>query len=327
MFVFDCVLHAYDNSDNNLRDDLPDAELARAIGNFAPLREAVHGPDDKGGSGYQTHHRWTPEELYDIEFSGTSVDLAMAQTVPVFDWYRDGMAPVSANYEFASKYPDKVLFCGGIDPVYHGGTAFDEMTRQKEEWGARAFKFYNAHVDGKTWACDDREVAYPVYEHAQDLGVDVLQFHKGFQLGTSNIEDLRPNDIQRAARDFPDMKFVIYHLGVPYFEECLSIAARFPNVYLALSANVAYGYLRPRVFYKQLGYLLSEVGADRLFFGSETPILGNPEPQIQFVRDLKMPEQLQDDYGFPEITEDDKRKILGENFAKLLNIPIPVAQA
>lgn len=322
MFVFDCVVHAYDNSDNNLRDDVRDSKLARAIGNFTWVREALHGPDDEWRT-ERALHRWTPDELYDMEFGGTSVDMAMAQTVPVFDWYRDGLAPVAANYAFASKYPDKVIFCGGVDPGFHGAGVLDEMTRQKEEWGARAFKFYNAHAHGKTWACDDEKVAYPMYEHARGLGIDVVQFHKGMQLGTSNIEDLRPNDIQRAAVDFPDMKFVLYHLGVPYFEETLSIAARFPNVYLALSGNVALGIVRPRVFYKQLGFLLSEVGSDRLFFGSETPILGSPEAQIQFIRDLEMPEQLQEDYGFPDITDLDKRKILGESFARLMNIPVP----
>jgi hypothetical protein len=36
-----------------------------------------------------------------------------------------------------------------------------------------------------------------------------------------------------------------------------------------------------------------------------------------------MPEDLKDGYGFPDMTELDKRRILGENFAKLFDVPIP----
>jgi uncharacterized protein len=32
---------------------------------------------------------------------------------------------------------------------------------------------------------------------------------------------------------------------------------------------------------------------------------------------------LRSGYGYPQITMDDKRMILGENFAKLMNIDIP----
>ena len=105
------------------------------------------------------------------------------------------------------------------------------------ELGAVSLKFYNGHVD-KSWRCDDEKLAYPLYERARELGIKVLQFHKGNPFGTENIEQLRPNDLQCAARDFPDLTFVIHHLAMPYFDECVNIAARFPNIYLALSATV-----------------------------------------------------------------------------------------
>ena len=62
----------------------------------------------------------------------------------------------------------------------------------------------NAHVD-ESWRCDDRELAYPLYERCLELGVTVLQFHKGIPFGLMNVEDLRPNDLQRPARDFPEI--------------------------------------------------------------------------------------------------------------------------
>jgi hypothetical protein len=41
--------------------------------------------------------------------------------------------------------------------------------------------------------------------------------------------------------------------------------------------------------------------------------------------DLEIPEDLQEDYGFPQITEEDKRKILGLNFARLMGVEVPAA--
>ena len=52
------------------------------------------------------------------------------------------------------------------------------MQRQVEEMGARSFQFYNAHIDGKSWRCDDEAVAYPLYEQAMRLGIDVVQFQQ-----------------------------------------------------------------------------------------------------------------------------------------------------
>src|SRR5688572_12491739 len=120
MFIFDCVLHAYDVSDDNLLPK-PGAELARAVSangggkNLPSIRQMAQGPDSETGFPHP-YHRWTAEELYAIEFENTSVDVAMAQTIPVFDWFEHGLAPVQANYEMSAKYPDQVLFAGGVDP-------------------------------------------------------------------------------------------------------------------------------------------------------------------------------------------------------------------
>lgn len=320
-FVFDCVIHAYNMSDANLLDR-PDAQLGRS--SILKLGEDTRAPGS--AEGYSTFAQaWTHKDLWDMVFVRSNTDLAMAQTVPIFDWFRDGFAPVDAQYAFAAAYPDQVLFCGGVDPSYHRSAVRDEMERQVKEMNARSFKFYNAHVDGKTWRCDDESVAYPMYEQAKRLGIRVLQFHKGIPFGNQNMEDLRPNDLQKAARDFPDLTFVIHHLALPYFDECVSIGARFPNVYLALSGITSLYFIRPKSFLMQLGQLLAEVGADKLLWGSEAALMGCPQPYLEAFWNLQIPEDLQEDYGFPQITEEEKRKILGFNFARLMEVEVPVA--
>ncbi|HZQ06749.1 MAG TPA: amidohydrolase family protein, partial [Anaerolineae bacterium] len=274
IFIFDNVVHMYDMSENNLKSR-PDTSIAQnhvlRVGGIARAAQETEK--------YRPFARqWTTADLGQLLFEDSATDMAMAQVVPLFDWWKDGFAPVRAQYEFARAYPDRVLFCGGVDPGFQGVEGAQEsMREQVEMMGARSFKFYNAHIDGNSWRCDDKHLAYPLYEEALKLGVDVFQFHKGVPLGPVNIEDLRPNDLQAPARDFPSAQFIIHHLGMPYFEETLSIASRFPNVFLALSGNINACLLAPRAVQEQLGRLLLYCGAEKLLWGSEAPLYGSPQ--------------------------------------------------
>ena len=56
--------------------------------------------------------------------------------------------------------------------------------------------------------------------------------------------------------------------------------------------------------------------------GLERPLLGNPQPMIDWFWNMQIDEELQDRYGFPEITETDKRRVLGENQARMFGVDI-----
>jgi predicted TIM-barrel fold metal-dependent hydrolase len=319
IFVFDNAIHCYDMSEENLREDRWDAAHAHDL--------LLAGGDGGRWAGYndgsiEFERKWTIEDLHELVFLHSPTDIAMAQTVPLFDWYRDSWAPVLTQHAMAERYPDQVMFCGGVDPLYHGiDGALDQLDWQIKELGARSIKFYNAHVD-ESWACDDREVAYPLYERCQDLGVTVLQFHKGIPFGLMNVEHLRPNDLQRPARDFPDLNFVIHHLAVPYFDEAVSIAGRFPNVYLSLAANLNFTLIAPRLVQQQVGQLLQMVGSEKLCYASDAPFSGGPAPYLRAFMDLEIPEDLCDGYGYPQITRQDRENILGLTFARLMGVDV-----
>lgn len=335
VFIFDNVVHMYDMSDDNLR--APNSSIDR-LGHLKIGARTRRGdpnqprhPEKEAaanglGDGYA--RRWKAEDLGEVVFGDGLTDMAMAQAVVLYDIYKDGFAPVRAQYEFAQAYPDKVLFCGGVDPMYPNKLGpLGEMERQVEEMGARSFKFYNAHVDDMSWRCDDRKIAYPIYEQAQKLGINVIQFHKGFPISRSPLDTLSPTDLERPARDFPDLTFVIHHLALPYFEECVYLAARYPNVALALSGTMHLAFTAPWDLKVYLGRLLRDVGADRMLWGSEAPITGNPRPAIEWFWNLAIDDELQQRHGYPQITEKDKRKILGLNQARLFNVDVEAAIA
>jgi len=248
----------------------------------------------------------------------------MAQTVPQFGFWKNAFSPAEANYRLKEAYPDRILFCGGVDPVWHGVEgAVRELERQVTEWGAVSMKFYQAHSNGLSWRIDDRKIAYPMWEKCLELGINNVQFHKGSPFGFEPMEALMPYDLQQAALDFPEMTFIIHHLGDPYIDESISIAGRNENVWMALSALVNVYPVMPREFWMRFGKCLAFVGPEKLLYGSEAFIWPNVQGYIDIMMNEQMPEDLQDGYGFPEITDEMRRMIMGENFARLLGIDIP----
>jgi uncharacterized protein len=320
MYVFDNVIHAYDLSDSNLREDVPSATTARdhMVGALGPRRR--QSPDE-------LKREWLVQDMYHLVFETSGTDLAMAQVVPIYDWYKDWFAPIQRQWELAQAHPHRVLFCGGVDPRLDGiEGAKQTIKMQAVEMGSKSMKFYNGHRD-HSWRCDDPEVAFPLYEACRSNGIEVLQFHKGIPFGDQNMEDLKPNDIQGAARAFPDMKFIIHHLAYPYIDETISIAARFPNVYLALSGTISLFMIAPRRLQEVMGRLLFEVGSSKLLWGSEAALVGSPQPYLRLLADLQIADDLRDGYGYPQITRADKEAILGGNFARMLGIDLPAAVA
>jgi predicted TIM-barrel fold metal-dependent hydrolase len=319
MLVFDNAIHVYDASDKNVRDERTDSRYSRdwltQLGGLAGW-PGIDKPAE------ELRRRWTIEEVYDLVFVQSTTDLAMVQVVPMFEWYRDMFAPVETQHAMAAKYPERVIFCGGVDPLNPDvDTALAALDYQINTLGARSIKFYNGHADGG-WRCDDRELAYPLYDKCLELGVDIVQFHKGVPFGMQPVEYLRPVDLQAAARDFPEMRFIIHHLALPYFEECVSVASRFPNIYLSLAGNINAYYIAPRQVQTQIGRLLLEVGPDKLLWGSDAALLGPPQPYLDAILELEIPEDLRDGYGYPQFTREDKEKFLGLNFARMLGIDV-----
>ena len=318
MFIFDNVVHMYDNTDANVVA----GEGVRGAGNLAGFGQVLSNaqyPYNEDFLGTE----FPVEEAHRILFEESQTDLAMAQTVPLFGWWREGFSPAARQYALKEAYPDRVLFCGGVDPLFQGVEgAVRELERQVTEWGAVSMKFYQAHRKGLSWRADDPKLAYPLWEKCLELGINTVQFHKGVPFGTERMEDMKPNDLQDAATDFPELTFIIHHLGDPYVEETISIAARNPNIWLALSAWINIYPIMPTEAMHRLGKALMYVGPDRLLWGSEAFIWPNVQGYIELFADLEMPEELMDGYGYPQITSDMKKKIFGLNFASLLGIDV-----
>jgi hypothetical protein len=73
-----------------------------------------------------------------------------------------------------------------------------------------------------------------------------------------------------------------------------------------------------------LGKLLARLGPDRVLWGTDSIWYGSPQGQIQAFRTFQISDEFQERYGYPEITDAIRRKVLGVNAARLYGVePVP----
>jgi uncharacterized protein len=272
--------------------------------------------------------QWTVDDIDEMVYEHSSTDMLCAMPLPLTDLFRDGLSPWEECAELAARRPDRTVFWGSVNPL-EGRHALDLMERQVGEFGAKAFKFYNVRYDfGQPfpWRMDDPRVAFPVFEKAQELGINLIGVHKGVPLGPQPIEATQTWDMDGAAANFPDINFVIFHVGLPFIDETCWQLIRHPNLYASIAATVNFVVRAPRQFAETLGKLLFWCGEDKIVYGSEAPIW-QPQWALDAFWNFELPQDLVEGYGYPQLTEQAKRKILGENLLRLHGMDVEETRA
>jgi predicted TIM-barrel fold metal-dependent hydrolase len=222
----------------------------------------------------------------------------------------------------------------------------DDMTAQAETGRVAAFKVYTAWgPDRQGFALDDPAIGLPVVEHARRLGVRILCAHKGLPLLEFDRTHNGPRDLVATAAQYPDMDFVVYHgafeletteraydplrtaTGINSLVKALD-DHRIPpnaNVWAELGTTWREVMRAPTEAAHALGKLLTRVGEDRVLWGTDGIWYGSPQPQIMAFRAFQISAEFQERYGYPALTDELKRKVLGLNAARLFGID-PVAQ-
>ena len=239
------------------------------------------------------------------------------------------------------------LIAHGLVAPNKGPDDLDEMRRQATELKVSAWKGYTGLAFGdppKPWRVDDEKVAYPMLELSRRLGVKNICLHKGLPLQNGVEEYWHPRDLERAAKDFPDLNFIVYHsafhsLGsalalardefrmsarVNWVTDLCEIRDRDPNltnIYTELGAT--FGQLvitSPMLCGHVLGMLTKSFGPDHVLWGTDSIWWGSPQWQIEALRRFTIPESLMKRFGYRPLTASVKEQILGLNAARLYGI-------
>ncbi len=318
-FVFDCVCHVFNFDKKNA--------LGKAgemfIDHLYAFHQVLTPPTEKVLRPEEFLREWSIDEIARMVFEESGTDMIVAQPLPLTDLFHDGLSQWEKCAQMAQKYPDRAVFWGSINPL-EGKKALDLMEVQVKEYGAKAFKLYNVRYDyGQPfpWRMDDPRVAFPIFEKALELGVNLIGVHKGVPLGPQHVEHTQAWDMDGAAENFPDINFVIFHVGLPFIDEICWQLVRFPNLYASIAATLNFIVRAPRVFAETMAKLLFWCGEDKILYGGETPIW-HPRWALEAFWNFELPEDIVQGYGCGQLTTQAKRKILGENLARLHGIDI-----
>jgi len=286
-------------------------------------------------------------------FGDSDTVMAVISGVPSREWDKNPLPPdqMVATRKYVNDLAGsrRVLSHGLLRPNL-GPKEFEEMERQVKELKIEAWKMYTgAELGDKAWFMDDEKVAYPFWERTRKLGVKNLCVHKGLPLGFFNEKACRPLDLEKAAKDWPDLNFIVYHSGyrgsgalaggtgekvvdpktddpqeIPWISDILRILKRNPgikNIYFELGST--FGQLsaaQPETCLHMLGQMIQTAGADHIVWGTDSIWGGSPQSQIVRMRKLKMKPELMDKYKYADLTDAVKDQILGLNAAKLFGI-------
>jgi predicted TIM-barrel fold metal-dependent hydrolase len=195
---------------------------------------------------------------------------------------------------------------------------------------------------GNAWRFDDRDpnlapVGNAFIAKCIELGRPVICVHKGF---SERSPYASPDDIGPAAKTHPDAQFVVYHSGYepgrgegPYADDRAATGVNRliksmrdngigpnQNVHAELGSTWWTLMRSPDEAAHVLGKLLVHVGENNVLWGTDALFYGSPQDQIQAFRAFQITPEFQARYGYPALTDDIKRKVLGRNGLRLYGV-------
>jgi len=141
---------------------------------------------------------------------------------------------------------------------------------------------------------------YPLYAECVELGIP-------FCLQVGHTGPLRPSEpgrpipyLDEVALEFPELVIVGGHIGYPWTDEMISLATKYPNVYIDTSAY------KPKRYPPSLKDYLRAHGRKKVLFGSNFPMV-SPADCLQQLDELGLDDEA-------------RRLFLGENAARVFKL-------
>jgi len=202
---------------------------------------------------------------------------------------------------------NRMIGIAGVDPS-DPKEALAELRRARNEWGMPGVAVAPAAQDFHPSSSQ----AMRVYAEAAALGMPVF-FHTGPQLTSlTKLEYAQPVLLDEVARELPDLRIVIAHLGSPWVHETLLLLRKHPHVYAEISGVIQHPW---RAYEALLSAHQSGV-VDKLLFGSGFP----DAPASLCIESLYSLNHLSQGTNLPTLPREQLRGIVERDALTLLGI-------
>lgn len=335
-----------------LRDDT-------RIMNFVKMRESVGSqgwnPELKGKP--QTIDDLKFANYFKEIYLDSDTKVALVTSAPSDipqDWFLTNQQAADARANINKKFGARRALSHAIFTPGQPGW-LEEIDKAVEVYKPDSWKGYtvgdNTHKDTSRypWRLDDEKLVYPAYEKFVKSGIKNVCIHKGLFAPAveKQFPHLRPfadvSDVGKAAKDWPQLNFLIYHSayrhigGSPadawaefsstgrcsWVSDLCDIPHKYgvKNVYADLGQVIAFTTVaQPRMGAAIMGMMVKHLGPKHVIWGTDAVWTGAPQWQIEGLRRMEIPEDMQKKYGFKPLGPANgalKNAIFGQNVARL----------
>ena len=167
--------------------------------------------------------------------------------------------------EAVAKHPKRFSGLLGIDPFMgmDGVRQLEDAVKHKGFIGAHLYPHWFE-------LAPDHAKCYPFYAKCCELGVPIqiqvgqsMIYAKEFPLKSTG----QPIRLDAVACDFPELKLIGIHIGIPWTDEMIAMAWKHENVYIGADAH------SPKYWPDSFTRYLNSYGQDKVIFGTDFPVL------------------------------------------------------
>ncbi len=172
-------------------------------------------------------------------------------------------------YEYVAaacrQYPDRFSGLAGIDPS-RGMQGLRDLEYAVVELG-----FVGAHLYPHWFElAPDHARYYPYYAKCCELDIPIMM-----QVGQNLIYQrdrrlpsvAKPITLDPVAIDFPELKLLGIHIGIPWAEEMIAMAWKHENVFIGVDAYA------PRYWPASVVHYMNSYGREKVLFGTDWPVI------------------------------------------------------
>ena len=206
--------------------------------------------------------------------------------------------PYERVYDICSQNPDRFSGLAGVDP-FRGMEGLNDLETAVKEYG-----FVGAHLYPH-W-CElppNHRKYYPYYAKCCELGIPIMM-QVGHNLIYSKNRRLpsvgKPIYLDQVAIDFPELKLIGIHIGIPWAEEMISMCWKHENVY---TAGDAYA---PKYWPEAFIHYANSYGKHKVMFGTDWPVID--------------PIRAVDEFNNLNFKDSSKELVLRENAMRVFNL-------
>ena len=206
--------------------------------------------------------------------------------------------PYSRVHEICQEHPDRFSGLAGIDP-FRGMAGLKEL-----EEAVNNMSFVGAHLYPH-W-CElppDHAKYYPYYAKCCEVDIPIMMqvwqnlvYSRKRRLPSGG----KPIYLEQVAIDFPELKLIGIHIGIPWTDEMISMCWKHENVF---TAGDAYA---PKYWPESFVHYANSYGKNKVMFGTDWPVI-DPVRAVKEIEDL----------GF---RKEAKQLIMRDNALKVFNL-------